>query len=78
MTRRGNKARICQKCGTKLRPELRKKYDTFWIAQVLCLGAILAFYLVGLLIMAVGLWLWTRHEVYWICPACTGDRGTAD
>ena len=69
--------RVCQHCGSRLQPELRRKYDAFGIILLICLGAALAFYLVGLLIMAVGVWFWTRHHVYWVCPACSREPGTA-
>jgi len=44
---------------------------------MLFVGAALAFYLIGLLIIALGLWLWTRRQMYWRCPVCSGDTETA-
>jgi len=70
-------ARACQNCGALLQPALRKKYDAFWIVVMLFVGAALAFYLIGLLIIALGLLLWTKRQMYWRCPACLGDAGTA-
>ena len=70
-------ARVCQNCGALSQPALRKKYDAFWIVVMLFVGAALAFYLIGLLIIALGLWLWTRRQMYWRCAACSGDAGTA-
>lgn len=70
--------RVCQHCGTRLQPELRRKYDAFAIVLLICLGSALAFYLVGLLILGAGVWLWTRRQAYWVCPACSREPGTAD
>jgi len=70
-------ARVCQNCGALLQPALQKKYDAFWIVVMLFVGAALAFYLIGLLIIALGLWLWTRRQMYWRCPVCSGDTETA-
>ena len=70
-------ARVCQNCGADLQPAFRKKYDAFWIVVMLFVGAALAFYLIGLLIIALGLLLWTRRQMHWRCPACSGDAGTA-
>jgi len=69
-----SKGRVCQRCGAALQREVRNPFDPFWIVILICLGAALAFYLIGLLIMAFGLWLWTRREPYWVCPTCFGDR----
>ena len=71
------KARVCQRCGSRLQPESQRKYDVFWIVLLICLGAALTFYLVGLLIIALGLWLWTRRQVRWVCPVCSLERGGA-
>ena len=75
-TLRRTKERVCSHCGEPLHSELQRKYNAFGIVLLICLGAGLAFYLVGLLIIGVGVWLWTRRRVYWMCPACSRDRGT--
>jgi hypothetical protein len=62
--------RICERCGSKLERELPRKFETFWLVLIIALGAALAFYLIGLLIIAIGLWLWARHRVLWKCPTC--------
>jgi hypothetical protein len=71
------KARVCPSCGARLQQALRSKYDRFWMVCLICLGAALAFYLIGLLIMAAGLWLWVQRQADWVCPACSCDAGTA-
>jgi len=71
------KARVCQTCGSSLEPESRRKYDTFWVFLLICLGAATAFYLVGLFIIGIGLWLWTRRQVRWVCPTCSRENAAA-
>ena len=70
--------KICQRCGSRLRPEVRRRFDAFSVVLLISLGAALAFYLIGLLIIAAGLWFWTRHQTYWVCPACSREPGTAN
>ncbi len=33
-------------------------------------GALTAFYLVGLVMIAAGLWMRTRKKTQWVCSAC--------
>jgi hypothetical protein len=69
--RRRNGGRKCKICGSALQPQLQKKHDPFWIICLIVLGAALAWYLIGVLLIAAGMWLLTRKEVRWVCPACT-------
>lgn len=70
------RARMCPRCGTNLQPEAQRKYDAFWIVLSLCLGAALAFYLIGFLLIATGLWLWSEKKVRWICPDCSREQNS--
>ena len=69
--------RICEHCGSRLQPVLRRKFDTFWIVLLVSLGAALAFYLIGLVIIVITLWLSTRQLVHWSCPTCDREPTTA-
>lgn len=65
---------VCPRCATALERVVRKRYEPFWIVLVICLGAALVFYLVGILIVATGVWLWTRQTWGWACPACAQEQ----
>ena len=73
--KRGRRRRSCQLCGNSLQPEARAKYDVFWPISLIALGAILTWYLYGVLLMAAGLWLLTRKRMQWVCPLCTAEPG---
>ena len=46
------------------------RYDPFWRTALIFRGVLLAFYLVGLVLIALGLCLRTGKKVQWVCPAC--------
>jgi predicted nucleic acid-binding Zn ribbon protein len=68
------RTRMCGRCGSSLQPERQRKYDAFWIIFLIWLGSALAFYLIGLLLIGAGLWLWSRKKARWVCPSCTQTR----
>ncbi len=63
----------CGRCGAALVPIKRMKYDPFWLTLLFCLAAALAFYLIGAVILAVALWLWSRKTSRLTCLACARD-----
>jgi hypothetical protein len=56
-----------------LQPTQQTKYDPFWVVLLIVAGAALAFYLLGIAIMAVGLALLGKQKQRWVCPHC-GDQ----
>jgi len=46
------------------------KYDSFWVVLLIFAGAVFAFYLVGIAIMASGLMLLRKQQPRWICANC--------
>ena len=66
--------RICERCGGSLQAEAQRKYDAFWIVLLICLGAALAFYLFGVVVMLIGLWLWSQKKTRWVCPSCAPNK----
>jgi hypothetical protein len=46
------------------------KYDPFWTTAVIFAGALLAFYLVGVVMIFAGLWMRKRKARRWVCRAC--------
>ena len=69
--RRLIRTRSCERCGSNLRLERHRKYDSFWIIFLVWLGTAFTFYVVGLLLIGAGLWLWPRRTARWVCPSCT-------
>jgi hypothetical protein len=65
---------VCALCGTALQLTLQKKYDPFWIVLLIFAGAVLAFYVLGIVIMAVGLSLLRKEKTIWVCPSCSGKE----
>jgi len=53
-----------------LQPSLRQKHDPFWIMLLIFIGAVSAFYLVGIAVMIIGLSLLRKRRTTWICPHC--------
>jgi len=72
--RRLNRSRTCQRCGTTLQPALRQKYDPFWVLVLIFVGATLAFFLVGIVLMLIGLRMLSSKESRWACPACAAKE----
>lgn len=72
-------ARTCALCGTELKLAWQRKYDPFWLVLLIFVGAVLAFYLVGIVMMGVGLLLLQKEIRMWLCPTCSrrGQRGAA-
>jgi uncharacterized protein (DUF983 family) len=68
------RTRSCSRCGARLQLERQRKYDAFWIILLISLGAALAFYLVGFVLIAAGLWLWLQKNPRWICSRCTSQQ----
>jgi len=52
----------CKTCQTTLRQVFRPKHDPFWITLGIFVGAALAFFLVGNVLMATGLWLLNKQD----------------
>jgi hypothetical protein len=67
-------ARTCLRCGGALAPVTVDRYDPFWTTLLILGGTALAFYLVGLPMIASGLWLRTRKTLRWVCAVCAGSR----
>ena len=65
------RVKTCATCGAPLQPNERDKYDPFWILISIFAGAVMAFYLVGIAIMAIGLSLLRQQQVIWGCPKCS-------
>jgi hypothetical protein len=61
----------CQRCGTALQPAVQQKYDPFWVVVLIFVGATLAFFLVGIVLMFIGLRMLSSRKRSWACPACT-------
>lgn len=70
------RARMCPLCGANMQREAQRKYDAFWTVFLLCLSAALAFYLIGFLLIAIALWLWSQKKVQWICPDCSREQNS--
>ena len=71
--RRGSRAArssACDRCGSELTRQQAPKYDPFWTTALIFAGALTAFYLVGLLMIAAGLWMRTRRIARQVCPVC--------
>lgn len=68
------RSRICQRCGTGLQSALQQKYDPFWIVVLIFVGATLAFFLVGIVLMFVGLRMLSSKESRWACPVCDAAK----
>lgn len=64
------RSRSCPRCATPLEPELQQKYDPFWVVVLIFVGATLAFFLVGIALMFIGLRMLSSRKRRWICPAC--------
>ena len=63
----GPPAGRCPRCGASLmRP---RRFPALAVTLVLA-GCMLAFYLVGYAVIALGAWLWTRRAGTPRCPAC--------
>jgi hypothetical protein len=60
----------CQVCGTALQPAWQQKYDPFWVVMLIFVGATLAFFLVGIALMFIGLRMLSSRKRSWACPAC--------
>jgi Na+-translocating ferredoxin:NAD+ oxidoreductase RnfD subunit len=71
--KRGRKKRICQLCGSSLQSQALRKYDRFWTVCLIALGSMLTWYLFGVLLMAAGVWLFTRKKMHWVCPVCAAE-----
>ncbi len=67
---RAKVVKTCPDCGTALVKTTEPKFDPFWIALLIFLGALAAFYLIGIAIAAVGLWLLRKQTTRWRCPRC--------
>ena len=65
------RTRSCERCSSNLELERREKYDRSWIIFLIWLGTALTFFLVGLLLIAAGLWLWPQKKTRWVCLSCT-------
>ena len=72
--RRLNRSRTCQRCGTTLQPVLQQKYDPFWVVVLIFVGATLAFFLVGIVLMFIGLRMLSSKESGWACPPCAAEE----
>ena len=72
LTRRRRTApeRICASCGEPLVQQEMEKYDPFWTTALIFAGALLAFYLVGIVMIFAGLWMRKRKSLRWVCPTC--------
>lgn len=68
--RRLTRSKTCQRCGIALQPTLQQKYDPFWVVVLIFVGAALAFFLVGIVLMFTGLRMLSSKEGRWACPAC--------
>jgi hypothetical protein len=68
--RRLTRSSTCQLCGTALQPALQQKYDPFWVVVLIFVGATLAFFLVGIVLMFIGLRMLSSRKRSWACPAC--------
>ena len=68
--RRLTRSKTCQTCGTALQPRLQQKSDPFWVVVLIFVGAVLAFFLVGIALMFIGLRMLSSKESEWACPAC--------
>ncbi|PYX85813.1 MAG: hypothetical protein DMG70_02405 [Acidobacteria bacterium] len=70
-------SKACPICGEMLKLRSRRKYDPFWILVLVFAGAASAFYLVGIAVIVMGLWLLSRKQSIWLCPRCvSGDVGS--
>jgi hypothetical protein len=49
---------------------LQQKYDPFWVVVLIFVGATLAFFLVGIVLMFIGLRMLSSRKRSWACPAC--------
>jgi hypothetical protein len=63
-------ARICARCGAPLVQQETAKYDPFWTTALIFVGALSAFYLIGVVLIFAGLWMRKRKVKRWMCPAC--------
>jgi len=68
--RRFVRSRTCTRCGAPLVQQEMAKYDPFWTTALIFVGALLAFYLVGVVLIFVGLWMRKRKANRWVCPTC--------
>lgn len=68
--RRLTRGGACHLCGTALQPAWQQKYDPFWVVVLIFLGATLTFFLVGIVLMFIGLRMLSSRKRSWACPAC--------
>jgi hypothetical protein len=71
------RVKTCPLCGNGLQLVSQQKYDPFWIVLLILTGAIFAFYLVGIAVMAVGLTLLRKQQGTWVCPGCASKKQTS-
>ncbi len=64
------RGRTCPTCATPFQRISQVKYDSFWVVLLIFAGAVFAFYLVGIAIMASGLMLLRKQQPRWICANC--------
>ena len=66
----GSRSRACKVCGAHLVARAEPKYDPFWVLLLIFAGSMLAFFLLGILVMAIGWSLFEKQERRWECPSC--------
>ncbi|PYV66813.1 MAG: hypothetical protein DMG97_28680, partial [Acidobacteria bacterium] len=64
-------------CATSLQRTSQPKYDSFWVVLLIFAGAVFAFYLMGIAVMAIGLTLVRKQQSRWICPNCYSNAQPA-
>ena len=67
---RRTRAKICTSCGSRLAAIPRARFDPFWIVVLIVVGAVFAFYLLGILAMGIGLSLLRQRKQEWACLKC--------
>ena len=74
-TGKGRRSAACRSCGGAIRRHPIQVYDPALSVSVVILGGFLTFYLVGFLLIPLGLWLWSRKRVVPSCVVCGVPSG---
>lgn len=65
--------KLCDACGSALVAESRPRHERRWSVGLVLLGCLLSLYLVGLALIGLGAWLWSRKDEVEVCPSCIGS-----
>lgn len=69
-TGKGKKPGTCRSCGGAIQRRPLQVYDPALSVSVVLLGGFLTFYLVGFLLIPLGIWLWSRKREVPSCVVC--------